>query len=200
MSRPHTFGFLLYRVAGNSLPDGIAPRPVRTFNATAPSHWADEQLPPLLALRIQALGRATAAGTRHGVHAVCRHSVGILHGYLLGCLGCCRYCNTQPEPTLTMRPCERRSIVTMCVDLTGTPKSVFLMPSCVLLTCRLAVHADSASVYLRQIKQLAPPDSENPEERPACVDMRVKVGCLLSQSCTTVARTNSSLVHQFRCV
>jgi hypothetical protein len=69
MSRPHTFGFLLYRVSGNSLPDGVAPRPVRTFNATVPSHWADEQLPPLLALRIQALGRATAAGMLHGFHA-----------------------------------------------------------------------------------------------------------------------------------
>lgn len=69
MSKPHTFGFLLYRVPGNSLPDGVAPRPVRTFNATVPSQWADEQLPPLLALRIQALGRATAAGMLLRFHA-----------------------------------------------------------------------------------------------------------------------------------
>lgn len=75
MSKPHTFGFLLYRVPGNTLPDGVAPRPVRTFNATVPSHWADEQLPPLLALRIQALGRATAAG--------------VLDGFDGGSLGCC---------------------------------------------------------------------------------------------------------------
>jgi hypothetical protein len=58
------------------------------------------------------------------------------------------------------------------------------MPSCMLLICRLAVPADSASVYLRQIKQLAPPDSEDPEERPACVDMRVKVRCMLRLSST----------------
>lgn len=40
-----------------------------------------------------------------------------------------------------------------------------------LLACLLT--AESASVYLRRIKQLAPP--EDPEERLPIIDMRVKV-------------------------
>lgn len=38
-----------------------------------------------------------------------------------------------------------------------------------------AVTTDDGAVYLRRIRDLAPPEQEG--QRPLCVDMRVQVGC-----------------------
>lgn len=61
MSKPHSFGYLLYRTNGSAVQAAEA-QPVQLWNTTADSHYAAERLPQLQALRAQAVGHATAAG------------------------------------------------------------------------------------------------------------------------------------------
>lgn len=56
MSKPHTFGFTLYRAAGGAM------QPVQQFNVTRDSRHAPERLPQLQALRLQAQGHASGTG------------------------------------------------------------------------------------------------------------------------------------------
>jgi hypothetical protein len=61
MSKPHCFGFLLYRTSGAAVQAADA-QPVQLWNTTADSHHAAERLPHLQALKKQAIGHATVAG------------------------------------------------------------------------------------------------------------------------------------------
>jgi hypothetical protein len=61
MSKPHCFGFLLYRTNGGAVQAADA-QPVQLWNTTADSNHAAERLPQLQALKKQAVRHATAAG------------------------------------------------------------------------------------------------------------------------------------------
>lgn len=63
MSKPHSFGFLLYRISG-SVEAAREAQPLQVWNTTQDSHYAAERLLQLHALRMQAIGHATGAGRR----------------------------------------------------------------------------------------------------------------------------------------
>lgn len=62
MAKPHCFGYRLYRMNGSSIEASSSAQPVQQYNTTGDSRHAADRLPQLQALKLQALGLATAAG------------------------------------------------------------------------------------------------------------------------------------------